>query len=183
MSEQSLTIGLFWGSDTGATDGVAADMQSLLTPHFDIKPHEVYRIKPEEFESFDYLILGLSTWHDGQLQSDWDGFFDDFCTIDFTGKTVALFGLGDQVGYSEYFVDGMGIIGQQVLNAGGSIIGLWSTEGYHFDSSKAAFKDDWFCGLALDEEFQPELTAERLEAWCKQIVREFKETAVREVLA
>lgn len=175
MKTQPQTIGLFWGSDTGATDGVAADMLELLTPHFKVKPHEVFRIKPDDFESFDYLILGLSTWHDGQLQSDWDSFYDDFCKVDLTGKTVALFGLGDQVGYSEYFVDGMGVIGQQVLNAGGKIIGLWPTEGYHFDSSKAAFKEDWFCGLAIDEEFQPELTNERLDRWTIQIISEFKE--------
>ena len=47
-----------------------------------------------------------------------DNYFEEFQQIDFTGKTVAVFGLGDQIGYSEYFVDGIGILAKVVLENG-----------------------------------------------------------------
>ena len=34
----------------------------------------MYDAKKEDFDQYDKIILGLSTWHDGQLQSDWDTF-------------------------------------------------------------------------------------------------------------
>ena len=36
-----------------------------------------------EFDDYDFLILGLSTWFDGDLQSDWEVFFDTFKRINF----------------------------------------------------------------------------------------------------
>ena len=41
-----------------------------------------------------------------------------------------------------------------------------------FDYSKAQ-KDDKFVGLGIDNDNEPELTEERVEAWCKQIESEF----------
>ena len=54
----------------------------------------------------------------------------------------------------------------------GSTIGLWPVDGYSFDYSKAQ-KDDKFVGLGIDNDNEPELTEERVEAWCKQIESEF----------
>ncbi|MEM9024211.1 MAG: flavodoxin domain-containing protein [Bacteroidota bacterium] len=93
--------------------------------------------------------------------------------MDFTGKTVALFGLGDQRGYGEWFVDGMGILGEQVIKAGGTIIGHWSTEGYEYDHSKAEFEEGTFYGLAIDEECQPDLTTDRLDTWTQELIPQF----------
>ncbi len=36
-----------------------------------------------EFDDYDFLILRLSTWFDGDLQSDWEVFFDTFKRINF----------------------------------------------------------------------------------------------------
>ncbi|BDA73963.1 hypothetical protein CAL7716_081290 [Calothrix sp. PCC 7716] len=35
----------------------------------------------------------------GELQDDWDNFFDELDNIDFSGKKVAYFGVGDQNDY------------------------------------------------------------------------------------
>lgn len=59
--------------------------------------YDISKSSKDLFSNYDLLIIGLSTWHDGQLQSDWDKYLDEFKTIDFNGKTVAFFGLGDQV--------------------------------------------------------------------------------------
>ncbi len=172
--ENTPTIGLFWGSDTGATDGIAEELQNLLGAELKIEAHEVHQVKPEDFAPYDYYILGLSTWYDGELQSDWDQFFEKFCEIDFTGKTVAIFGLGDQEGYAHWFVDGMGIIADQVVKAGGKMIGEWSAETYEYVESKAEVRKGIFYGLAIDEDCQPELTTGRVQEWSEQIIGEFK---------
>ncbi|UTW62447.1 flavodoxin [bacterium SCSIO 12741] len=172
MKEQ--VIGLFWGSDTGATEGIAQELEKILSQKFQIDSHELHDSGVSKIASYDYLILGLSTWYDGELQSDWDGKFNEFCELDFTGKTVAVFGLGDQYGYPEWFVDGMGIIAEQVAHAGGRLIGHWPTDNYEYDQSKAEMKPGWFYGLAIDEENQGERTTQRLKTWTDQLTEEFK---------
>ncbi len=167
-------IGLFWGSDTGVTQGITDTIRLELQEHFDVEAYDVAEGKLEEINNYNLLILGLSTWYDGQLQSDWDYAHEQFCELDFTNKVVALFGLGDQVGYGEYFVDGMGILGEQIIKTGGRLIGKWPTEGYDYHFSKAELEPGFFCGLALDEDCQSDMTEERLTEWCKIIIQEFE---------
>ena len=129
-------IGLFYGSDTGNTETIALKIRDKISKE-NVFVVDMYDASVEEFAKYDKIILGLSTWHDGQLQSDWDTFFEEFKEVDFTGKTVAIFGLGDQYVYCDYFIDGVGIIGEVVINNGGEIVGKWSTEGYEHTESKA----------------------------------------------
>lgn len=167
-------IGLFYGSDTGYTEGVANQIVELMgTEAVDLI--DIYQAEKEQFDNYELIIIGLSTWNDGELQSDWDDFYDDFQTIDFSGKTVALFGLGDQHGYGEYFIDGVGILAEVVYENGGQIVGVWPTEGYTYSESKAEFEPGWFLGLAIDEDNQPDLTKRRVSTWVAQIKEEFAE--------
>ena len=129
---------------------------------------------PYFFNRHDVIILGLSTWYDGDLQSDWEDYYEEFKTIDFTGKTVAIFGLGDQYGYDDYFIDGVGMLAIAVLQNGGELIGNWSAKDYDFSESKALLDEDTFYGLALDEDNQPGLTNERLDEWIAQLRSELK---------
>ncbi len=170
----SAHIGIFYGSDTGCTEEITHDLVNYWDSS-EVKVIECNQLKKEDFETFDFLILGLSTWYDGDLQSDWEDFFDDFKTIDFTGKTVAIYGLGDQVGYAEYFVDGIGILAEVIIENGGDVIGEWSTEGYEFTESKAIKSEGYFYGLALDEDNESDLSAERLERWVKEVKHSFSE--------
>ena len=166
-------IGLIYGSDTGATEGVSQELNKLLSNTYEVELIDMYKVKQADFDRFEYLVLGLSTWYDGELQSDWEDFFEDFCQIDFSGKTVALFGLGDQYGYGDNFVDGIGILAVEIEKSGGKIIGKWSSKEYDFEESKALIDDDLFYGLALDEDNQSELTSDRLDQWVGQIKNEF----------
>lgn len=167
-------IGLFYGSDTGYTEGVAKQIAGIIG-HDRVVVHDISEARQEDFDHYRLVIIGLSTWHDGQLQSDWDDFYENFKTIDFEGKIVAFFGLGDQVGYGEYFIDGVGILGDVVYENGGHIIGVWPTDNYDFEASKAVFQDGWFLGLAIDEDNQSEMTMERVEIWTNQVLEEFEE--------
>lgn len=172
LSMMNSRIGVFFGSDTGCTEEVTHELIQFWNAS-EVDVIDCSDLMPVNFEKYDFLILGLSTWYDGDLQSDWDDFFDDFTTIDFTGKTVALYGLGDQIGYGEYFVDGIGILAEVILKNGGRVVGEWSTEGYDFTESKALKDEKTFYGLAIDEDNQSDLTSERIQRWSSQIKAEF----------
>ncbi|MEM9857125.1 MAG: flavodoxin [Bacteroidota bacterium] len=167
-------VGLFFGSDTGNTEGIAHQLKDLWKIS-EIEMIEACNMSTADYDRFDIIIIGLSTWYDGDLQSDFEDFYEEFKTIDFSGKVVAMFGLGDQTGYAEYFVDGLGILGEVILANGGHIIGMWSSEGYDFDESKGLYNDDYFYGLALDFENQYDMNEPRVEAWLAQVEQEIEE--------
>jgi flavodoxin I len=135
--------------------------------------YDVASAKKSDFDKYTKIILGQPTWYYGERQSSWDDFWEDFSSIDFTDKTVACFGLGDQADYAEYFIDAVGMMHDVVIENGGTPVGYWSTEGYEFDESKAVTPDgEFFVGLAIDEDQQPELTQQRVEQWVAQIKEE-----------
>ena len=166
-------IGLFFGSDEGNTESVAHRIQQRLGED-NVDVHDIADVTQLEFADYHHVILGIPTWDFGQIQSDWEDFWDDISEVDFTGKIVALVGLGDQFGYGDYFLDAMGMLHDVIVANGATIVGHWSVEGYDFDASKALTPDQsHFVGLAIDEDQQEEMTAARLNQWCEQVVAEF----------
>ena len=167
-----MRIKLIYGSDTGNTELVTEDISKLLN---EIEVTTVADLTSEDWDH-DKFILGIPTWYDGELQSDWEDYFEEFKTIDFTNKTVAIFGLGDQLGYEEWFCDGIGILAEVIIENGGKVIGYTEKDdSYEFEDSKALVDDDTLYGLAIDEDNQPELTQERLKKWVEQLKKEFNE--------
>lgn len=167
------SVGLFYGSDTGNTDDIVKDILEIWDgPKIDLI--EGSDLSTDEFDKYDLIIIGLSTWYDGDLQSDWEDFYEEFKDLDFSGKTVAIFGLGDQVGYPEYFVDGIGILAEIIFKNGGNLIGFWSVEGYNFTTTKPLYNEELFYGLALDQDSQSQLTQARLEIWLEKVKNEFE---------
>ena len=106
-------IALIYGSDMGATDEVATTIYEKLNIE-GVSVLDVYKIDPSWFLEFDILILGVPTWFIGDLQSAWEEFFPEFQKINFEGIRVGFFGLGDQNGYPDNFVDGIGILAEVV---------------------------------------------------------------------
>lgn len=165
------TVGLFFGSDTGNTEAVAQMIQKKLGEKM-VAVKDIAKSTKEEIAAYDLLLLGIPTWYYGEAQCDWDDFFPELEKIDFNDKLVAIFGCGDQEDYAEYFLDAMGTIRDIVEPRGAIIIGHWPTAGYEFEASKALVDDKHFVGLGIDEDRQPELTEERVDAWVKQIYEE-----------
>ena len=169
-----MRIKLIYGSDTGNTELVTADLVKLLDKD-DVEVVTVDKVTEKDWESHIYYLLGIPTWYDGELQSDWEDYFEEFKKINFTGKKVAIFGLGDQIGYDEWFCDGIGILGKVIIENGGKLLGYTQKDSsYDFDESLALADDSTLYGLALDEDNQPELTNERLKKWVIQIKNEFQ---------
>ena len=162
---------IIYGSDTGNTEVIAEDLVKLLGEHEVLTVDE---LEESDWGGNELYILGIPTWYDGELQSDWEDYFEEFKKVDFTGKSVAVFGLGDQIGYDEWFCDGIGILAEVVEKNGGKVIGNWPTDGYEFESSKAVMNtNNTFYGLCIDEDNQPELTQERLKKWVEQLKNEY----------
>lgn len=169
------SIGIFFGTDTGRTRKIAKMIARKLGDRA-AEPLNVNKAAPEDLLKYDALILGTPTYGEGALpgldfgcQSEsWGEFLPRLAGLDFSGKTVALFGLGEQEKYPDVFVDAMGTLYDQLLASGARFIGAWSTEGYTFNASTAV-DDDKFVGLALDLVNQNNLTESRVDAWLAQI--------------
>lgn len=168
-------IGLFYGTDTGNTERVAKRIKELLETTVgagNVDLLEIYKKKKDDMAKYDLLVLGMPTWYDGELQGDWEEFISEMKQIDFSGKKVAFFGLGDQYGYASYFCDALGVFSEIVEQQKGQLVGFTSVAGYEHDFSKAQ-RGEQFVGLCLDVDNQDEQTEERVTAWVSQIVGEF----------
>jgi len=129
-------------------------------------------ITEDLFLSFDQIIMGVPTWFDGELPNYWDEFVPALEEMDLKNKKIALFGLGDQKGYAENFLDGVGIMAEILEAQGAVLVGFTSTEGYEFESSRAE-RNDQFVGLAIDYENQGSMNKERVSAWIEKLKKEF----------
>ncbi|MBU2871825.1 flavodoxin FldB [Colwellia sp. E2M01] len=168
-----MKIGLFYGSTTCYTEIVAEKIQEIIGTDL----VDLFNIKDQPLAlclDYDFLIFGISTWDYGEIQEDWESIWSDINQLDLSDKIVALYGMGDQVGYADWFQDALGMLHDQVIIQDGKTIGSWPIQGYEFTASKALTSDNsHFVGLALDEDSQYSLTDERLEAWCEQILVEY----------
>ncbi|MDG1733403.1 MAG: flavodoxin FldB [Thalassotalea sp.] len=170
-----MKIALFYGSTTCYTEMAAEKIQACIG----VETVEIFNIKDVPLSDclqHDIIIFGISTWDFGELQEDWESSWDDISTLNLEGKIVALFGLGDQQGYGQWFQDALGMLHDQVIPQGASIIGYWPNEGYEFEASKALTEDgDYFVGLSLDDETQYDLSEQRITQWCEQLLDEIND--------
>ncbi|GAA0795204.1 flavodoxin FldB [Marinobacterium sediminicola] len=169
----ALSIGLFYASTTGNTEQIADQIAAMLPDCIHL--HDIAVEGVAAMAEYRCLILGIPTWDFGELQEDWAEHWEELSALDLSGKRVALFGLGDQLGYGEWFQDAMGLLDQQVRNAGAQVVVHWPVVGYQFEASKALTEDgQYFVGLALDEDGQHGETEERLQHWLPQVISAFE---------
>jgi len=167
-----MKIGLFYGSTTCYTEMAAEKIQQVMV-NSTIELHNIKDVALDKIAEYDLLILGISTWDYGELQEDWESHWQDIADLDLNGKIVALYGMGDQIGYTEWFQDALGMLHEQVIAQGAYMIGYWPNNGYEFIASKGLTADNsQFVGLSLDEDNQYQLSDERIKKWCKQIENE-----------
>ena len=165
-------IGLFYGGTTAKTAVVALKIQEAFAEN-EVVLIPIEGATRKEFESFDNIIAGTSTWFDGELPTYWDEFMPEIESIDMTGKKVALFGLGDQERYPDNFVDGIGILAEAFTKSNADPIGFLHVNEYHFTQSRAV-NEGHFLGLPLDIENQSEQTEERILKWVAKLKKEFQ---------
>ncbi len=159
-------FGIFYGSTTGATEGVAQRLAKILNVE-EADVHNVANSFPDAVADYEVLVLGSSTWGNGDLQDDWYDFLAGLKALSLKDKKIAIFGVGDE-NMSDTFCNAVAKIYNGLQETGADFIGVFNTDGYHFSHSEAARGGEAF-GLLLDETNHPELTNERLKEWAELI--------------
>ncbi len=168
-------VGIFFGTDTGNTRRIAKDIAAALGD-VAAKPVNIRTASVEDLLRYPVLILGTPTYAEGELPgldsgtstTSWAEFLPTLEGHDFSGKTVAIYGLGNQKSYPNAFIRAVYFLHKQFSGCGAAMVGQWHTEGYAFKHSKAVV-DEHFLGLALDQETQKDLSQARLTAWLDAI--------------
>jgi flavodoxin II len=173
----SSKIGLFYGSSTCYTEMAAEKIRDCINSIHGgdlVALHNIAADPVSLMTDYQYLILGIPTWDYGELQEDWEANWDAIDDLDLSRCKVAIYGLGDQIGYPEWFQDALGYLWAKVVNIGATSVGGWPNQGYQFDQSQALTADkQFFVGLALDDENQFDLTDAYIDQWSRQIMQEF----------
>ena len=168
-------LAIFFGPENGAVHRVAKSLASKMESQSPELIH-VNDASVEDLARFDTIIFGISTigrdtWDQKFGNVDWAKFMPTVSAFDFTGKKVAIFGLGDHITYAYHFVNSMGILAKTVIKNGAQLVGKVSPEGYTFQDSEA-LEGGLFLGLPIDEDFEDELTDSRLDGWVTQLKKE-----------
>jgi flavodoxin I len=164
-------IGLFYSFNTNKTSRAARKIGEEFGD--DVVHVNAETLTEQEFMSYNNMILGVPTWFDGELPNYWDEFVPALEDLDLRGKTVAIFGNGNQKGYPENFIDGVGIMANLLESRGAHLVGLTSAKDFVFESSKA-LRGEMFSGLALDFENQASQINQRIKKWVEQLKNEFQ---------
>lgn len=160
-------IAVVYGSSTLNTEYVAQRVvRAFGADKADL--HNVKEIGVDLIVGRDRLVFVTSTWGAGDPQDDWERFIPRVETVDFTGKTVGLIGVGDQENYPENFCDSIGLLHDLVSGRGARVVGFTDNNGYNFRHSRA-LRDDRFVGLVLDEDNQSDKTDARIRAWVTSV--------------
>lgn len=156
-------VGIFYGSSTGTTQDIAEQIgKKLGVAGADIK--DMADASVDDFSNYEVLLLGSSTWGDGDLQDEWEEVLSDLKSVDLTGKLVGLFGCGDCSSYAESFCSAIGLLYKALDGSNCTFIGAVSPEGYDFEDSEALVNGE-FIGLPIDEDNDSNLTEERINNW------------------
>jgi len=173
-------IGIFFGSSTGCTERVANMIKDEIeaTGAATCEVMVISATNAKQFSKFDYLLFGGSTWNIGELQDDWGLTLPQLNGEGLKGKKVALFGCGDQFGYSNSFVDAIGLIGDRITELGAQTVGwIVPDSSYQYEFSRGVY-DGVMMGLPIDEDNQAALTAQRVVNWTHWVLEEFGLTPV-----
>lgn len=164
-------LGLFYSFNSIKTKKVIDKLKSSLS-EFDIQDINIEDADEDSLDPFVNLIFGSSTWFDGELPNYWDEFLPSVENKNFSGKKLAIFGLGDQKNYSENFCDAIGILADFFEKRGVKLVGRFPIVDFNFESSKA-LRNNEFLGLPIDEENLSDRTTENIEKWSEILKTEF----------
>jgi flavodoxin I len=169
-------IALLYAPAKGSTEKVARLIQNKIGKEkIDLIQIDENTL-PSILNSYSKIIFGISTvgrdsWDSKYNKVGWDFFLPKLEKVDLIEKTIAIYGLGDHILYTNNFVDSMGSLASMLAKCGATLAGMTSTDGYEFADS-LAISNGMFVGLPIDEDNEPELTEQRLNAWIIKISKE-----------
>lgn len=170
-----MRVGILYTSVSRATSEVADLIQTQLGSKA-AEPADIADIDVQSLESYEALVVGSPTYNtnaeDNRTGTPWDDFlYGDLNKANLNGKPVAVYGVGDAVGYPKFFCDAIEELHDRFQSQGCRMIGYTPSDSVEYESSKAV-RDDHFLGLALDTVNEGADTSKRVNAWCDQIASE-----------
>ncbi|WP_439182580.1 flavodoxin [Carboxylicivirga taeanensis] len=169
-------IGIFYGPELGSVEKVARVIEQKLGAD-KVELIAVKNADESTLNKFDKAIFGVSTigkinWNSEHKDTDWDEFTTHFGKVNWNGKKIAMYGLGDHIQYPQHFVDALGWMYERLEGTGAEVVGFCATEGYTYEESEG-IKDGQFLGLPIDEDNEADKTEVRAENWINRLVNEF----------
>ena len=112
---------VIYGSTTGNTETLTQSIEKDLKAFgVDVSVKNAAQANPEELKDYDGIILGSSTWGDGELQDDFVSFEEGMKKVRLNGKKAACFGPGDSM-YPQ-FCKAVDILEEGLKKCGAEII-------------------------------------------------------------
>ena len=166
---------LIYSPRKGSVEKIAKKIFVKFNSHdvdmFAIEDFSFTQIKEYENIIMGGSTVGAETWQNAK-NNIWSSFLHQIEDLKLENIKVAIFGLGDQLHYTEHFVDDMRQPYDAFKIANATIVGEFPTDTYNFDYSKAIVNGK-FIGLPIDDDIQPELTDERIEKWVNNLKNQF----------
>ncbi|CAD7287367.1 flavodoxin domain-containing protein [Campylobacter suis] len=158
--------GIFYATGKGFTKTACEILASELggAEIFDIENTDVAKIS-----RFELIILASSTYGDGELAPAWKDKLDELDELDeldFTGKKVALLGVGNRERHGDHFAESIVHFLPKIKNA--TLVGKDRSDYTGFNASLAREANGEFIGLVLDIKGDEEY-AKRISAWAKKL--------------
>ncbi len=152
-------VGVIFGSNKGDAKEVA----HFVAAGFDAEVIDAQDLTAEFFTRFRRFIFVASTHAYGELQKDFRAKLPLVAQADFTGKTIALVGIGNRAKHPQTFSDGLVEFLPHIRGArlvGGSEVGDYGATFAH----SLALINGKFVGLVIDYKGD-ENWKERASAW------------------
>jgi len=165
-------VGLFFGTQAGKTEDAAGQIAELTG----LEATDIGEIEAADLAGYDGIIAGVPTWHTGADEQRsgtvWDDYLEEIRGMDLKDKPVAVFGMGDSVGYGDNFCDAIEELHSTFSAAGAKMLGYVADGGYESYTDSKSVQDGKWLGLALDNDNEDDKTPERVKAWVDQLKSE-----------
>lgn len=114
---------LIYGSTTGNTETLSeAVVEGLEQSGAKVFVKNVTEASVNELKDYDLIVLGCSTWGEGELQDDFIDFYDEMKSVSLTGKKAAVFGPGDSEMYPDSFCEAVDMLEDKLKKSGAEIV-------------------------------------------------------------
>ncbi len=112
---------IIYGTTMGNTEILAGKIDSVLkSREVETTMKNVTDASVNELSEYDVILLGSSTWGDGELQDDFAVFYSDLEEVDLKGKKAAVFGPGDSS--YENFCEAVNILEKRLKKCGAELL-------------------------------------------------------------
>jgi len=118
-----MTTTIIYSSIGGNTESVVKKVSQILYETGVLS--EVFRVENINFkliENRQVWVLASPTYHQGELESNFQNFLKHFRKLNLEGNKFAIIGLGDRKYYSEYLCDSAKILEDFVLEIKGQLL-------------------------------------------------------------